>query len=95
MASVSVMKASKVMGSTGFITQSFGQAFRGVASLTKSGVSIEITQVQIESLAAEFDAIEARKVAEAKLEASKAQSAAIARDLKIANDLRKAINKMA
>ena len=89
------MKASNVMGSKGFITQSFGQKMRGVASLTKSGVSIEITQAQVVSLASEFDAIEARKIADAAKAASDAKSAAIARDLKIANDLRKAITKMA
>ena len=95
MASVMIMKASNVMGSAGYVTQSMTQKMRGVASLTKSGVSIEITQAQVVSLAAEFDAVEARKVAEAAAAASKAKSAAIARDLKIANDLRKAITKMA
>ena len=75
MSTLTVMKANIIVGATGSLTQSWFEKQRGVAVIRRGTARVEITQEQVNALAAQYDVREATKQEEAKREIAATQRA--------------------
>ena len=80
------MKASVMLGATGHVTQSWLQARKGIAVVKRNMAKVEITQEQVNALAAQYDVREALKQEEQKREVANAQR-------KATGEINKALDK--